>query len=111
MRLLIAWLTSAAALYITAWIVPGIRLGGFGSALLAAVVIGLVNALLKPILVILTLPITILTLGLFYLVLNALLLALAAKLTPGFEVSGFGSAFLGAVVLSLVGVVLHALIG
>lgn len=110
MKLLVNWLITAAALAITAWLVPGIVIQGTGSLLLAAVVIGLLNALVKPILVVLTLPITVLTLGLFYFVLNAVLLWLAAGLTPGFALRGFTSAFIGALVLSFVGLVLHAIV-
>lgn len=111
MRFLINWLVTAAALYVTAMLVPGIVVGeGFAPLLLAALVIGLVNAVLRPVLVVLTLPITIVTLGLFYLVLNALLFWLAAAVTPGFALTGFGAAFLGAIVMSVVGMVLHALV-
>ncbi|MFQ5889678.1 MAG: phage holin family protein [Gemmatimonadota bacterium] len=108
MRLLLSWLINAAALYVTAWLVPGIQISGTRSLLLAALVIGLINAILKPILIFLTLPITIVTLGFFYLILNALLLSLAARLTPGFDLSGFGSAFIGALVMSVVGMILHS---
>lgn len=112
MRILIDWLVTAAALYITAWLVPGIEVsGGLGPLLLAALVIGLVNALVRPVAVILTLPITVLTLGLFYLVLNGLLFYLAAALAPGFELAGFWSAVFGALVMSLVGMVLQSLVG
>lgn len=111
MEFLTTWLVNAAALYVTARLVPGILLqGGLGPLLLAALVIGLVNAVIRPVLALLTLPITILTLGLFALVLNGLLFYLAAALTPGFQLSGFWAAFLGAIVMSLVGMVLHALV-
>ena len=86
---------------LVAKIVPGIEVKGLGNALLAALVLGVINALVKPIFVILTLPITILTLGLFLLVINALLLRLAAALVPGFTVRSFGAAFLGALLLSI----------
>lgn len=111
MRILIDWLVTAVALYITAWLVPGIEVsGGVGPLLLAALVIGLINALVRPVAVVLTLPITILTLGLFYLVLNGLLFYLAAALTPGFELAGFWSAVFGALVMSIVGMVLEGLV-
>lgn len=111
MRILTSWLVNAGALYITAWLVPGIHVsGGIGPLLLAALVIGLVNAIVKPVAVILTLPITVLTLGLFYLVLNGFLFYLAAALTPGFALAGFWPAVLGALVMSVVGMVLHALV-
>lgn len=111
MRILVSWLVNAAALYITAWLVPGILIsGGLGPLLLAALVIGLINAVVRPVAVVLTLPITVLTLGLFYLVLNGLLFYLAAAVTPGFALTGLWSAVLGALVMSIVGMVLHALV-
>jgi len=111
MGLLVSWLVNAAALYVTANLVPGIVVsGGLGTLLLAALVIGLVNAVIRPVLAVLTLPITVLTLGLFSLVLNALLFYLAAALAPGFRLEGFLAAFLGAIVMSLVGMALHALV-
>jgi len=110
MRLLLNWLINAGALWLTTRLVPGITVRGTGALFLAALVIGLVNAIVKPILVFLTFPITIVTLGLFYLVLNGLLFYLAAAITPGFGLRGFGAAFLGALVMSVVGLVLHALV-
>jgi putative membrane protein len=111
MRILVSWLVNAAALYVTAWLVPGILIsGGLGPLLLAALVIGLINAIVRPVAVVLTLPITLLTLGLFYLVLNGLLFYLAAAVTPGFALTGFWAAVLGALVMSVVGMVLHALV-
>lgn len=111
MILLIArWILNALALYIVAQILPGIRLADFGSALMASLVIGLVNTLIKPVLLILTLPITILTLGLFALILNACMLLLASSITPGFIVDGFWTAFLGSILLSIVTTVLSALV-
>jgi len=111
MKLLVGWLVNACALYVTARLVPGILIeGGAGPLFLAALVIGLLNALVRPVLVLLTLPITILTLGLFYLLLNGLLLYLAAALTPGFAITGPGWAVLGAAILSLVGTILHGLV-
>lgn len=88
-------------LYVVAKLVPGMEVDGVGHALLAGLVLGIVNALIRPLLVFLTLPITILTLGLFLLVINALLLKLAAALVPGFRVRGFVAAFLGALLLSV----------
>jgi len=88
-------------LYVVAKLVPGMEVDGVGHALLAGLVLGIINALIRPLLVFLTLPITILTLGLFLLVINALLLKLAAALVPGFRVRGFGAALLGAVLLSI----------
>ncbi len=88
-------------LWVVARIVPGVEVDGVGHALVAGLVLGVINALVKPLLVILTLPITILTLGLFLLVINALLLRLAAALVPGFRVDGFLPALLGALLLSV----------
>ena len=88
-------------LYVVAKIVPGMAVDGVGHALLAGLVLGIVNALVRPLLVFLTLPITIITLGLFLLVINALMLKLAAALVPGLHVRGFGAALLGALLLSV----------
>lgn len=107
MTLLFNWLINAAALYVAATLIPGVVVEGTGALLLAALVIGLVNAVIRPILVFLTLPITVLTLGLFYFVLNGLMLYLAAALTPGFALSGLVSAILGALVVSIVATLLH----
>jgi putative membrane protein len=101
---LLTWLGTAVALLITAKIVPGFVVTSFVVALLAAVVIGLVNAFVRPILSILAFPVTLLTFGLFTFVLNALTLWLASVLTPstGFQIKGFIAAFLGSIVLSIV---------
>lgn len=96
------------AVFITGYILPGVKISNFGSALVAAIVLGAVNAFLKPILVFLTLPITILTLGLFMFVINALLVQLAAAIVPGFEVKGFLSALLFSLVLTIISSILHA---
>jgi len=109
-RMLIHWLLSALSLLIVARLIPGIQVSGFLAALLAALVIGLVNSTLGLILKVLTFPLTILTLGLFWFVINALMLELASWLVPGFFVRGFLSAFLGAVVLSLVNLLLRYLV-
>ena len=110
MRLVISWLVNAAALYLTARIVPGIHVGDLETLLVAALVIGLVNAIVKPVAKFISFPLTVLTLGLFYLVLNGAMFALAARLTPGFELESFKAAVLGAIVMSLVGMVLHAVV-
>jgi putative membrane protein len=110
MRLLLNWLLSALALLVVARVVPGIYVRGFGTALLAAVVIGLVNATLGLFLKVVTLPLTVLTLGIFWFVINALMLWLASALVPGFEVRGFLAAFLGAIVLALVNMALRWLV-
>lgn len=108
MRLLLNWLLSAIALLIVSRVVPGFVLQGFKAALIAAVVIGLINATLGLILKIITLPLTLLTLGVFWWVVNAMMLMLASKmLAPNFMVSGFWTAFLGAIILSLVNLILQ----
>lgn len=110
MRFILKWLVNAAALWVAASLIPGIVVRDTRTLFVAALVIGLVNAIVKPVAVLLTLPLTILTLGLFYLVLNAAMLALAAALTPGFGLSGFGAAFLGAIVMSIVGMILGGIV-
>jgi len=109
-RLLLHWVLSAIAVWIVAHIVPGISVSGPMAALIAAAVIGLVNATLGLMLKILTFPLTILTLGLFWFVINALMLELAAALVNGFYVRGFVPALIGAVMLSLVSSVLQWLV-
>lgn len=110
MSLIVRWVLNALALYIVARILPGIHLSDFGSALVAVVIIGLVNVLIKPILFLLTLPVTFITFGLFALILNALMLMLASAITPGFKIDGFGTALLGSILLSLVTTILHSLV-
>jgi putative membrane protein len=110
MRLLLNWLLSALALLVVAKVVPGFYVRGLGTALLAALVVGLVNATLGLFLKVVTLPLTVLTLGIFWFVINALMLWLASALVPGFEVRGFLAAFLGAIVLALVNMVLRWLV-
>ncbi|MBQ4113826.1 phage holin family protein [bacterium] len=104
MIILIKWLALSLAIMFVGWVIPGITISNFVTALLAAVVIALVNTVIKPILIFLTLPINILTLGLFILVINALLFMFVAYLVPGIEVDGFWSAFLGALLLSILSV-------
>ena len=98
------WLALALAIMFVGWVIPGITISNFVSALIAAVVIALVNLFIKPVLVFLTLPINILTLGLFILVINALLFLFVAYLVPGVEVDGFWSAFLGALILTILSI-------
>lgn len=100
--LLIAWLISAAALMAVAYLVPSVHVKDFKSALIAAVIFGLVNSLLKPVLVFLTFPVTVLTLGLFYIVLNGLLFWLAGSVTRHFRVDNFWGGFFGAIVYSAI---------
>jgi len=109
-RLLLNWLLSALALVIVAHIVPGFYVSGLGSALIAALVIGLINATLGVFLKVITFPLTVLTLGIFWFVINAVMIELASKLVSGFEVRGFGPAFIGAIVLALVNMALRALV-
>ncbi len=109
MRLLLHWLLSAVALIIVANVVPGFYLRGIGSALWAAVVIGLINATLGMLLKVVTFPLTVLTLGLFWLIINALMLWFATAFVPGFRISGFAAAFIGALVLMLVNMLFRAL--
>lgn len=110
-QFLLTWLVTAIALMITAYIVPGFAVNSFGVALIAAIVLGLVNAIIKPILVILTLPLTILTLGLFLFVVNAIVIWLAGAITPGFQVTGLLPALVGSIVLTLVNSGLNFLLG
>lgn len=102
MKLILRWLINAAALMVIAYYLPGIVVSGFYAALIAALVLGLVNALIRPILVVLTLPINILTLGLFTLVINALMFWFAASIVKGFYVAGFMPAFWGALIMAVV---------
>ena len=107
MRLIVNWLLSAIALIAVAYIVPGISVSSFTTALIAAAVIGIINATLGMILKVLTFPLTVLTLGIFWIVINALMLELASFFVHGFVVRSFLSAFLGAIVLSLINMVFH----
>ena len=107
LRLLLHWLLSALALLLVARIVPGFVVRGLISALIAVVIIGLVNATLGLLLKIVTFPLTILTLGIFWLVINALMIEFASWFVPGFHVNSFGAAFVGAIVLALLNMVLR----
>ena len=105
--ILVNWLVMALAIIITAYLLPGVSVSTFVVALLVAIVIGILNAFIKPVLVILTLPINILTLGLFTFVINALLIMLASWMVPGFKVAGFWWAMLFSIILSVVLCLLH----
>lgn len=107
-RLLLQWLLSALALLITSKLVPGFVVAGIASALIAAAIIGLFNATIGLVLKILTFPLSILTLGLFLLVINGLMILAASAVVPGFRVYGMGPAFWGAVVLALLGLLFRA---
>jgi putative membrane protein len=109
-RLALVWLVNALALIAVAYLMPSIQVSSFGAALVAALVLGLVNAVVRPVLVLLTLPVTILTLGLFIFVLNGLLFWMVASWLEGFHVAGFWAAVLGAIVFSLVSWLLSALV-
>ncbi len=102
LQFLLTWLATAVSLFLTAFIVPGLTIVSFSSAIVGAAVLGLVNAVVKPILVLFTLPLTILTLGLFLLVVNALALGLVSYLTPGLTIAGFFPAVFGSIVLTIV---------
>ena len=108
MKIVVRWLLLAAALLLVANLYPGVQVASFSSALVAALVLGLLNALLRPILVLLTLPVTVLTLGLFLFVINALMFYFAASLLSGFNVTGFIAALIGSLLYSLCGLVIDA---
>ena len=102
LMLLARWIVNAAALLLVAYIYPGVHVESFLAALLAALALGLVNAFIRPLLVILTLPVTIITLGLFLFVINALLFWLVAEVVSGFTVGGFWAALAGSILYSLI---------
>ena len=110
MGFLLRLVVNAAALWVAAQLVPGIVVTGFTPLLLAALVLGLINAIVRPVLLILTLPLTLVTLGLFIFVLNAFCLWLTSRIVPGFEVQTFGAALLGALVVSIISWVLTAFV-
>lgn len=110
MTLILVWILNAVALLVVAYVLPGITVASFGSALIAALVLGLLNTLVKPVLILLTLPITVVTLGLFLLVLNALVFWFAGSILKGFHVEGFWWAVIGAIVYSLVSGLLSGLL-
>ncbi len=109
MSLLISILVQAFSVLIAAYIIPGVRVDSFLTAVLVTIVMGFMNAIVKPILVVLTLPITFLTLGLFYFVINLLILFLVDAVIPGFELSGVLSAILFAIALSVIGSIVNGL--
>jgi putative membrane protein len=111
MYLLLRWLLNTIALFIVVTIVPHIHYRSIVTLAVAAAVLGLLNAIVRPILVVLTLPLTIVTLGLFLIILNAVMLELTAFLVPGFEIDGFGWAVVGAVLLGLISLVTNRIGG
>jgi putative membrane protein len=110
MRFAVRLVVNAVAVFLAANVVPGIHVSGPGAALLAGLILGFVNASIKPALFVLTLPFTVITLGLFIFVVNAICLALVAWVVPGFTIGGFGAAFLGALVISAVSWLLHSIL-
>ena len=110
LHLIVSWFVSALALWLVAQIVPGIKVRDFGAALVATIVIAIVNATIGPVLRFLTFPLTFLTLGLFLLVVNAFLLKLASLVTPGFAVHGFWSAVAGSLVLTILTAILRHIV-
>ena len=110
MRLILIWICNALALLAVAYLLPGVRVEGLGAALIAALVLGLINTLLRPLLILLTLPVTMLTLGLFILVINGLLFWLAGSVLRGFEVSGFWVGMMGALLYSVLSSIFSLLI-
>jgi putative membrane protein len=108
---LVRWLVSALSLWLASAIVPGMHIEGLGSLVLAALLLGIVNAVFRPLVILLTFPFTILTLGLFLFVINAAMLGFVAWLLPGFTLASFWSALLGSLVVSIVGTVLSWMIG
>ena len=109
--ILIRWLILTAAILSAAYLINGIEVRDFLSAFLAAAVLGILNAIFRPLLILLTLPLNILSLGLFTFVINAFLLKLASGVIPGFEVHGFWTALFGALIITIVNGLLNALIG
>jgi len=106
-RLFLTWALNACALFIVMKLVPGIQIDRFGDLLIATLVLGLLNAFLRPLVILLTLPVTILTMGLFTLVINGVMFYLAANMVSGFHVTGFGSAFLAAFFFSIFSFILN----
>jgi putative membrane protein len=110
MSILVNWIISSLAIFSAAYILPGVHIADFITAFVLAVVLGIINAVIKPLLIIFTLPINILSLGLFTLVINAALILLAAKIVPGFKVDGFWWALLFSLALSIINSFLNSLV-
>ena len=108
MKLIVKWLLSASALLLLTGIYSGVAVSSFGSALIAAFVIGLFNTVLRPILVVLTLPATVVTLGLFLFIINALMFWAASGVLDGFSVTGFGAALIGSLIYSVLGLLIES---
>ena len=110
MKILVRWLLLAAALLLVAHLYPGVSVASFSTAMIAAFVLGLLNTLVRPLLVVLTFPVTLITLGLFLFVINALMFWAAAEVLNGFNVAGFGAALIGSIIYSLCGMVIDVAI-
>jgi putative membrane protein len=110
MRLLLVWLINAAALFALPFLLPSIKVDSFTAALIAALVLGLINTFIRPLLILLTLPVTLLTLGIFIFVINGLLFWFVGSFVSGFQVAGFRPAFFGAILYSIISWALSALL-
>jgi putative membrane protein len=110
MRLVLVWLVNALALLALPYVFPGVKVDTFGAALIAALALGLINTLIRPLLILLTLPVTLLTVGLFIFVINGLLFWWVGSFVDGFHVSGFWSGFFGAIIYSIISWLLSALL-
>ncbi|NUP86966.1 MAG: phage holin family protein [Burkholderiaceae bacterium] len=110
MKIIVRWFLLAAALLLVAHLYPGVSVASFSSAMIAAFVLGLLNTLVRPLLVVLTFPVTLITLGLFLFVINALMFWAAAEVLNGFNVAGFGAALIGSIIYSLCGMVIDVAI-
>lgn len=110
MGILVSWLVTTIAIIVSAYLLSGVTIRNLGAAIVAAAVLGLINAILKPVLIILTLPLTILTLGLFIFILNAILVLFASAIVPGFEVRNFWWALLFSLLFSIISTIIHWMI-
>ena len=108
MKLIVKWLLSACALLAVTYVYTGVQVSSFGAALLAAFIIGLLNTIVRPVLIVLTLPVTLITLGLFLFVINALMFWAAAGVMDGFRVTGFSAALIGSLIYSVFGLVIES---
>lgn len=102
LNLLIKWILLALSIMFVAWLIPGITISGFTSALIVVLIMGLVNAFIRPIVELISLPLNVLTLGIFSLIINTLLFLLIARFSPGFQIDGFWNGFFGAILLSFI---------
>lgn len=110
MSLILLWFINALALLLVAYLLPGVHVAGFGAALIAAIVLGLVNTLIRPVLVVLTIPITLVTVGLFLLVINGLMFWLVGSILKDFAVDGFWWAMLGAIIYSVISTIMSSIL-